>query len=212
MLRVLTREIRWFFARLSLSNYCFGKENEQAKYIRSLSIEKLRDNCGLRHFIQVLSCKYVYMITLKNNLALRRSLTKDVCQTGGALLLILFGGLIYIGFRPNNLRLFDWADAIGLNPIILSIRELLCNISVGNIVRFSLPDGLWLLGYLLIIDAIWRDESLFKLFFITLLPLIAICMEFLQLANIISGVFDVLDLAAYLGAIMIYKLLKTYVL
>lgn len=152
------------------------------------------------------------MITLKNNLALRRSLTKDVCQTGGALLLILFGGLIYIGFRPNNLRLFDWADAIGLNPIILSIRELLCNISVGNIVRFSLPDGLWLLGYLLIIDAIWRDESLFKLFFITLLPLIAICMEFLQLANIISGVFDVLDLAAYLGAIMIYKLLKTYVL
>lgn len=152
------------------------------------------------------------MVTFNNDMAFRRSLAKDVCQTGGAILLILFGGLIYIGFRPINLKMFAWADAIGLDSIILSIREQLSNISVGNFVRFSLPDGLWLLAYLLIIDAIWRDESLYKLFFITLLPLIAICLEFFQLTNIANGFFDILDLSAYIGAIMIYKLLKTYAL
>lgn len=152
------------------------------------------------------------MEILNNDKALKRSLAKDICQTGVALLLFLLGVLTYIGFRSDNLRMFSWADALGVHSVILYIRECFCNISVGSFVSYSLPDGLWLLAYLMIIDAIWRENSKGKLFFITLLPFSAICSEIFQLIGIVNGVFDILDLAAYLGAILIYKLLKTYAL
>lgn len=152
------------------------------------------------------------MVTMDNKMTLKRSLTKDICQAGMALLFFLLGVLIYIGFRSDNLMMFEWAYAVGLDSTIRYIREGICHIAVGSFVRYSLPDGFWLLAYLLIIDVIWRDESTYKLIFILLLPLIAICFEFFQLAGFVKGFFDIFDLASYIGAILVYKLTKTYLL
>ena len=65
------------------------------------------------------------MVTLNNKMTLKRSLAKDICLAGMALLSFLLGVLIYIGFRSNNLMMFEWADAVGLDSTIRYIRECL---------------------------------------------------------------------------------------
>ena len=79
-------------------------------------------------------------------------------------------------------------------------------------VVYSLPDGLWLFAYLLIIDAIWnRYDTNVPRLFITVLPFLALTSEFMQALRLMPGVFDWGDVASYLLAIFLFitiKLLK----
>ena len=139
---------------------------------------------------------------------MRRSLAAVFCQTCFALMLFFIGGLIYIVFRAETIRMFIWADYLGLSNWVNRIRTLCEDIYVNDFIRYSVPDGLWLLAYLLIIDIIWNESNIFKTAFIYVLPIIAILLEFMQLFGLFHGVFDIYDLISYFGALLIYKLLK----
>lgn len=115
-----------------------------------------------------------------------------------SLTLLLIGGSIYLLFRPDNLLMFGWADALGLSPFIHSLRQSLANVTPNSFVACCLPNALWTASYLLMIAAVVpaRHKSGIVLWGYSL-PLIALALEFLQLLPSIPGVFDPLDVLCY---------------
>jgi len=97
--------------------------------------------------------------------------------------------------------MFNWFDTLGLNHQILSLRNI--NIEVVEKLpswfKYSLPDGLWVFSYVCLILLIWSESEVKKyLFWVLVIPSIAIISEFGQLANILPGTFDPVDIIFYL--------------
>ena len=129
-----------------------------------------------------------------------------------AVLLLTIGGLIYIGFRSESLLMFEWYEHIGGYRYILSFRELCSQYEVSQFVKYSLPDGLWLLSYMILIGTIWGNNrcNTYRLFIYSM-PLIAVILELLQDQFSVLGTFDVLDILSYILAITIYGLIQLLV-
>lgn len=119
----------------------------------------------------------------------------------GHILSLLTGGLIYILFRASTLKMFGWFNKIGLTYVINTARDFTLNYSgyFPNWFKFSLPDGLWLFSYVCLLHLIWYDKEIKKSLHWTLIvPTIAILSELGQLAKIIPGTFDSVDLIFYI--------------
>ena len=129
-----------------------------------------------------------------------------------AVLLLTIGGLIYIGFRSESLLMFEWYEHIGGYRYILSFRKLCSQYEVSQFVKYSLPDGLWLLSYMILIGTIWGNNrcNTYRLFIYSM-PLIAVILELLQSQFSVLGTFDVLDILSYILAITIYGLIQLLV-
>lgn len=75
--------------------------------------------------------------------------------------LLFLGGSIYILFRPKSLQMFNWIDNLGLTNLVNRLREDVSELSLGHITLYSLPDGLWLASYIIMVNAIVpKDNSL----------------------------------------------------
>ena len=113
-----------------------------------------------------------------------------------ALCAMSLGGATYLLFRPTSLTLFSWIEKINMFDYVDTVRENI-NFSLPGWVIYSLPDGLWILSYMLVIGAIWDFDlknSAPALFF---LPALALISELLQLPGIVPGTFDPGDILAY---------------
>lgn len=126
--------------------------------------------------------------------------------------ILILGGLIYIGCRDKSLLMFKWFDHLGIGGKIDSFRNLINSEGVYGWVKYSLPDGLWVFAYMFLVDAIWNgSKSISSYIFIYSLPSFAVLSEILQYFGLFPGVFDWIDIASYLLAILLYifvKLLK----
>lgn len=114
-----------------------------------------------------------------------------------ALCAMSLGGATYLLFRPTSLTLFSWLEKINMRDYIDTARGSI-NLSLPEWLIYSLPDGLWILSYMLVIGAIWDFDlknSAPALFF---LPALALISELLQLPGIVPGTFDFGDILAYL--------------
>ena len=113
-------------------------------------------------------------------------------------LLLICGCAIYLLFRSSSLNIYKWCSALGLTGLIDYFRELVMDWNIPDVIRFSLPDGLYCAAYILIVDAIWHQESgLQKYIIISLVPIFTIGSELLQGLSIVRGTFDVFDLICY---------------
>ena len=126
--------------------------------------------------------------------------------------ILSLGGLIYIIYRDKSLLMFDWFNSIGISSEIDELRNLFQGEGIYGWVKYSLPDGLWIFSYMFLIDAIWdgKTNSISKLFLWSL-PIVAVLSECLQCFGVFPGVFDWVDMASYIFAIilsLIIKLLK----
>lgn len=123
---------------------------------------------------------------------------------------LLLGGFIYIAFRAEGLLLFDWAEAIGLSSAIEEVRQFFVPMrqNMANWILYSLPDGLWLFSYISLIIYLWQNQvSKQNLPWLVAVPVFIIVAEFGQMAGIVSGTFDILDVLFYLiGAIIPFVL------
>lgn len=130
------------------------------------------------------------IISQKNSLII--SLTKQV------FLPLIIGVFIYLFFRPNQ--------TIGESYINWNIEPIynFNNSVIGNILVGSLPDFLWLLSLLGLMNIIWDSNIPFILK--ALLYSLPIFTELLQYLKIITGTGDFYDIAAYLLAIFIFNL------
>lgn len=128
---------------------------------------------------------------------------------GGATLII--GGLIYIRYRNESLLMFDWFHGLGLTEYIEDFRN---NAEMPNVYgwcKYNMPAGLWLFAYMLIIDSIWgKDKNNVYLYFLYVLPLLALVSELMQYAGIFPGTFDFMDLLSYVSSIFLFILIKNY--
>jgi len=119
----------------------------------------------------------------------------------GHVFTLLLGGLIYILFRQDTLKMFSWFDNINVSAAISELR--LCTVPLSghfpNWFLYSLPDGLWLFSYLSVLLAVWDNViSKHNIHWLLLVPMIAIFSEIGQLFEIVPGTFDIFDLIFYL--------------
>lgn len=123
--------------------------------------------------------------------------------------ILIIGGLIYVGFRDKSLLMFNWFEQLGISGEIDKFRGLLNSEGVYGWVKYSLPDGLWLFAYMFLVDAIWNgSKSISSYIFIFSLPFFALLSEFLQYLGLFPGVFDWIDVASYLFAILLNVIIK----
>jgi len=134
----------------------------------------------------------------------------------GHLFTLISGGLVYVLFRQDTLKMFSWFDNISLSVVISEIRLLTLPFSdhLPNWFLYSLPDGLWLFSYLSVLLVVWDNAiSKYNIHWLLLVPLFAIFSEFGQLFEIVPGTFDIFDLIFYLAGtvipILIFTNLKT---
>jgi hypothetical protein len=72
-----------------------------------------------------------------------------------------------------------------------------------------LPAGLWLFAYMFVIDAVWgKDKNRVSMYFLYVLPLLAVASEFMQFVGLLPGTFDVMDLLSYVSAILLFLIIK----
>lgn len=127
------------------------------------------------------------------------------------ILFIINGGLIYIIWRGGDLLLFHWFKALGLFPLITTIRVTISNSieSVPEWFCYSLPNAFWCFGGILIIGSIWGKLYKEKRIWIIFFSIIAVSEEIIQLFSWSSGTFDVRDLVFMLGFIILAVLADT---
>jgi hypothetical protein len=118
-----------------------------------------------------------------------------------SLLTIGLGGIIYVFFRSDSLIMFKWLRILFLSEYIQQIREetMMFHQILPQWLIYSLPDGLWVCSYTCIISCIWfgcNDPQ--KIIWVLIIPALAIVSEVGQLARIIPGTFDSMDLFFYL--------------
>ena len=123
--------------------------------------------------------------------------------------ILIIGGLIYVGFRDKSLLMFSWFEQLGVSGEVDAFRGLVNSEGVYGWVKNSLPDGLWLFAYMFLVDAIWNgSKSISSYIFIFSLPFFALLSEFLQYFGMLPGVFDWIDVASYLFAILLFVIVK----
>ncbi len=116
--------------------------------------------------------------------------TRARCAAAVALLL---GGALYVTGRPTTLRLFGWADAIGLGGAVQAVREGLAPIvsALPDVMVWSVPFGLWVLAATLLLRGTrWVAAPL----------VLAAGAELGQLVELVPGAFDPVDLVVVVAA------------
>lgn len=114
-----------------------------------------------------------------------------------AMMALFVGGMIYVFFRPESIIMFKWFPFLGT---IHQQVNVFSTIHLPDFFVYSLPDGLWLFSYILLIGVIWNFNYHRCIFLIMLLPVYAVSHEMLQLYHMVPGYFDVLDFIVYVIA------------
>ena len=109
---------------------------------------------------------------------------------------LIIGSYLYLKFRSETLLMFTWAENLGLNFIVSSIRESsILNSPKLEYFIYSTPFGMWVVSFCCFIGAIWhKDISIEAIIWRLFAPAIAISSELLQFVGVIPGTFDTNDL------------------
>jgi hypothetical protein len=120
---------------------------------------------------------------------------------------VFLGGLIYISYRSVDLSMFLWFTKLGLVEQVWEIRSFVeFNKWISNPSRFTLyclPDGLWTYSMTSSFTYVWRENYKEGAPWILFGVSIGVLSEFAQMFNLVSGVFDIGDIFAYVSFFMI---------
>lgn len=127
-----------------------------------------------------------------------------------SLLLLFSGGLIYLYFRPHSLNMFSWLRVINCE-LFFQQRVYNNDSKLIEYLVFSLPNGLWILSFLILLGLIWRNKRSWFYVYSTLFTGISVIFEIFQKFGIIPGTFDFMDILAllifHIFGILIYELI-----
>lgn len=116
------------------------------------------------------------------------------------LIVIVLGGSLYIFYRSESLALFEWVRAVGMYDWVDSMRP---EEDIDSWLVYSLPDGLWLLSYILFMAALRNFDIRESLLYSAPLIVGAFVSEFLQMSDKVKGTFDIVDLMCYATAVVL---------
>ncbi len=118
---------------------------------------------------------------------------------------LMCGCMIYLLFRSKSINIYLWSESLGLKKQIDFLRNSVSGWYINDFYRYSLPDGLYCIAYILLIDAIWQnDKRTIKYFIIAVVPIYAIVYELLQSCGVVYGTYDVTDLVCYSLPLALY--------
>lgn len=115
---------------------------------------------------------------------------------------VTLGGAIYLRWRNTNLLMFRWFRVFGLETVVVWLRAGAAEPTGWSFwLAYSLPDGLWVYALTALMIFLWRDaRSPMKFLWPSLGLLLGAGSELGQLAGVVPGSFDVVDLVVCLFA------------
>lgn len=103
-------------------------------------------------------------------------------------------------FRSESLQMFRWCEIIHINECVDSLR-MQC--TLPQWIVYSLPDGLWLCSYVILVSTIWDFDLKQGWFYVFSLPIIGIGSELAQAFGFMRGTFDWIDIVCYIGGLLL---------
>ena len=106
------------------------------------------------------------------------------------------GGLIYIGWRDTELRMFRWLKQLNIWDDIYVWRSWLVGTStLPSWVKYSVPDATWMWSLTGFFTYLWQDvPAPQKWIYIWMVVVLGLGTEVAQALGLLSGVFDWMDL------------------
>lgn len=118
---------------------------------------------------------------------------------------LLCGISIYLLFRSESISLYRWCAAAGFGDEIEMLRQSVRHWTIPDYLKYSLPDGLYCLSYILLMDAVWAGRrTKFSVCAVCVIPLVAITHELAQGLGLAKGTFDAVDLLSYSVPLILY--------
>lgn len=134
---------------------------------------------------------------------------KKIKLIGLAIASFALASSIYLCFCSTDLLFYDLFCIDAEAEWIQSIRSIFSNTQVPVWFKHNLPDALWFMSFLLIMEVIWSSsENCYKNIFIYSLFLMAILAEFFQYYHLIPGTGDWMDVIYYLLTLLTYYIFK----
>lgn len=118
-----------------------------------------------------------------------------------ATVLLISAIYIYMSNRSVDMELYSWLGIDTKNSLFKHVRNLSYNFAPWA--KYNLPDGLWLLSFLLLMEGIWDNETLIKWLFCIPIIVFAFVSEILQFNGFLSGTGDIIDMFFYIAAILL---------
>lgn len=121
-----------------------------------------------------------------------------------AMMAMFVGGIIYILWRSNSLIMFTWFDALGVRSQVVMLREHaeLYSSIFPCWVFFSLPQALWFFSGMVAFNCVWgKYDVLSKWLWLIVFCSVAFGFEFGQYIGLVSGYFDIFDMALLILAL-----------
>ena len=127
-------------------------------------------------------------------------------------MVLLMGGIvIYMLFRSSNMLVFRLTDALGMQGLTDGWRKAADGIALPEWALYSLPNGLWALSYVVLIDGLFHRYSLdTRMAWAAAIPLCGVAGEILQAAGIVPGTFDWVDIAFLTMPYLCYYAIITF--
>ncbi len=118
-----------------------------------------------------------------------------------ALLAVSIG--IYLIFRSDHIIGFRLIDKLGLSGFLHNIRNLFDGVHPSNFIVYALPDGLWLISYMILTETLLPEHPT-KTIWVLALPANAIVSEIAQYFHLLPGNFDIWDMVCYIIPTIFY--------
>jgi hypothetical protein len=139
------------------------------------------------------------------SVVLRGGLLREVLVSAAHVLFPLtVGGSLYVLYRPRSLVMFRWFDQLGVGSVADRLRAAMAvpDGAIPDAVIFCLPNALWLYAFVFQIRWIWQgQEGRLARFSVAAPMLLGIGPEPGQLAGVVPGTFDILDVATSVVAV-----------
>lgn len=121
-----------------------------------------------------------------------------------SIFLLLIGLFIYLLFRDITHPFYQWTSVLGLDDNVDFLRNRCSNLSLPVWAIYSLPDGLWMFSFVLLMMTIWdfqfKDDGLI---WIVAAIVIGFIIEFTQMYFSKLGRFDWMDVVFLsIGAVL----------
>ncbi len=104
------------------------------------------------------------------------------------------------------MALYEWLGIDYYNGFFECIRDH--SVVMAPWVKYNLPDGLWLLSFLLFMEGIWGNEKRMKWVFCIMIVVFAFVVEYMQCIGYFLGTGDAWDIMAYITAILLFLLIN----
>lgn len=123
---------------------------------------------------------------------------------------LFIGGVIYLLFRTENLKMFEWFEIMKLDLVVKNLRmlSLVRNFEYPYWIVFCLPNALWVYSLTAYLLLVWKNSK-GAIFWFLLGPAIGLSSELLQINGIFPGTFDSADLA-FTAVFSVFPLITVY--